>query len=135
MAGWTPWVRMPEAWEPTLLPASHLPGPSSSPPQPTAFSCGKTSCLFMHFMTAGLPRPIKKKCKEATNKIPSELPPGLGNLEHTEQSTHVLRATDLAGRVSPVAQLWQQSLGALGLSRPLQCNSHLVSCCHRRGWK
>lgn len=45
-------------------------------PSPLPFPVGKTSCLFMHFVTAGLPRSCEKKCKEGRRpptKILSEL--------------------------------------------------------------
>lgn len=45
-------------------------------PSPLPFPAGKTSCLFMHFMTAPLPRSSKKKCKEGRRpltEIPLEL--------------------------------------------------------------
>lgn len=56
--------------------------PAPLHPSPLPFPAGKTSCLFMHFMTAGLPRSSKKKCKEGRRpltKIPLELMFGFGN--------------------------------------------------------
>lgn len=60
----------------SLSPAPLHPGP------PLPFPAGKISCLFMGFMTAGLPRSSKKKWKEGRRpltKIPSELMLSFGN--------------------------------------------------------
>lgn len=110
-------------------------GPAPLHPSPLPFPAGRhPAYLCISWLLVCLD-PARKCAKRPLNKIPSELPPGLGNLDHTERSTHVPWATNLAGRISPVVQLWQQSLGALGLSNALQCNSCLASCCHQRGWK
>lgn len=109
--------------------------PAPLHPSPLPFPAGRHSAYLCISWLLVCLDPSRKSAKRPLNKIPSELPPGLGNSDHTEQSTHVPWATNLAGRVSPVMQLWQQSLGALGLSHTLQCNSCLASCCHGRGWK